>query len=151
MIGFIGTSVTSSLNHTYLESYRYSTHFQFTAAHVLEFSSSNIHFLATDLNTETITSNHYEVFLSLLLQSPWNAVQFLDSTTPVSVLHGTNLYILIFSIYFHWSSQSVSWQQIYNTFTVNKSSNHKLSLHKSTSTTNFLWLFITANCLTIIL
>jgi hypothetical protein len=32
-----------------------------------------IRFLATDLNTETITSNHHEVFLPFLVQSPWTA------------------------------------------------------------------------------
>jgi hypothetical protein len=48
------------------------THFQFTVAHALGFSVSTSRLQATDLNTETITSNHYEVFLSLL-QSPWNA------------------------------------------------------------------------------
>jgi hypothetical protein len=29
--------------------------------------------VATDLNTESITSNHYEVFLQFLIQSPWTA------------------------------------------------------------------------------
>jgi hypothetical protein len=29
--------------------------------------------LATDLNTETITLNHYKIFLSFLIQSPWTA------------------------------------------------------------------------------
>jgi hypothetical protein len=65
MIGFVGTSVTSSLNHTQLQGYRYSAHFQFTAAQVLGFSVSTSRPLATDVNTETITSNHDEV-LSLL-------------------------------------------------------------------------------------
>jgi hypothetical protein len=32
-----------------------------------------IRFLATDLNTGTVTSNHCEVFLPLLVQSPWKA------------------------------------------------------------------------------
>jgi hypothetical protein len=77
--------------------------------------------------------------------------QFSDSNSPVSVLYGTNLYSLISSICFHWSSLSVSWQRIYNTFTVDKSSNHTLSLHRPTSTTNFPWLFPSANCLTVIL
>jgi hypothetical protein len=40
--------------------------FQFTLAHLLEFSVSTSHFLAMDLNTETVTLNHYEVFLSSL-------------------------------------------------------------------------------------
>jgi hypothetical protein len=38
--------------------------FHFTVAHALGFSLSTSRFLATDLNTDTITSNHYEVFLS---------------------------------------------------------------------------------------
>jgi hypothetical protein len=69
MIGFIGTSATSSLNRTQVQCYCYSTHFQFTVAHALEFSVSTNRLLATDLITETSTSNHYEVFLSLRLQS----------------------------------------------------------------------------------
>jgi hypothetical protein len=35
--------------------------------------------------------------------------QFYDSNFTVSVLHSNNLYSLISSIYFHWSSLSVSW------------------------------------------
>jgi hypothetical protein len=66
MIGFNGTSVTSSLN---LQRYRYSTHFQFTVAHALGFSVLTSRILATDLNTETNISNHYEVFLLFRLQS----------------------------------------------------------------------------------
>jgi hypothetical protein len=38
--------------------------FQFTAEYALRFSVSTSRLLATDLNTETITSNHYEVLLS---------------------------------------------------------------------------------------
>jgi hypothetical protein len=62
MIGFIGISVTSSVNHTQLQ-YRYFTRFHFTAAHALGFSGFTSRLLATDLNTETSTSNHYDVFL----------------------------------------------------------------------------------------
>jgi hypothetical protein len=36
--------------------------FQFTVAHELGFSVSTSRLLATDLNTEISTSNHYEVF-----------------------------------------------------------------------------------------
>jgi hypothetical protein len=36
------------------------------------FSIFTSHLLAMDLNTETSPSNHYEVFLPLLVQSPWN-------------------------------------------------------------------------------
>jgi hypothetical protein len=69
MIGFIGTSVTSSLNHTQLQCYHYSIHFQFTVACALGLSIFNSRLLAMDLNTETSTSNHYEVFFSFCLQS----------------------------------------------------------------------------------
>jgi hypothetical protein len=46
--------------------------FQLTVAHALGFLVSNSRILPTDLNTGTITSNHYE-FLSFLLQSAWTA------------------------------------------------------------------------------
>jgi hypothetical protein len=72
MIGFIGSSVTSSLNHTQLQCYHCSTHFQFTIAHALGFSIFTSSLLAMDLNTENSTSNCYEVFLLFHLQSPWN-------------------------------------------------------------------------------
>jgi hypothetical protein len=72
MTGFIDTSVTSSLNYTQLQRYRYSTHFQFTVARALGSSVFTGRLLATDLKTETSTSNHYEVFLPFLVQSPWN-------------------------------------------------------------------------------
>jgi hypothetical protein len=45
---------------------------QFTAAHALGFSNFTNRLLATDLNTEIITSNHFEVFLLFHLQSLWN-------------------------------------------------------------------------------
>jgi hypothetical protein len=62
MIGFISTLVTVSLNHIYYSAIADLRTFQFTAAHALEFFVSTSRLLATDLNTETITSNHYEVF-----------------------------------------------------------------------------------------
>jgi hypothetical protein len=69
----IGTSVTSSLNYnqynSYLQSiqhYRWFTHFQFTIAHALGFWISTSRLLATDLKTETSTSNHYYVLLFCL-------------------------------------------------------------------------------------
>jgi hypothetical protein len=40
---------------------------------------SNSRLLATDVNTETITSNHYEVILPFLVQSPWNLETWLNS------------------------------------------------------------------------
>jgi hypothetical protein len=43
--------------------------FHFTIAHALGFSLSTSCLLATDLNTETITSNHYAVVLLFRLQS----------------------------------------------------------------------------------
>jgi hypothetical protein len=51
---------------------RWFTHLQFTVAHALGFSVFTIRLLATDLNTETSTSNHYGVLLPFLVQSPWN-------------------------------------------------------------------------------
>jgi hypothetical protein len=47
--------------------------FQFTAAHALGMSVSTSRCLVADLNTETITLNHYEIFLPFLIQSPWTA------------------------------------------------------------------------------
>jgi hypothetical protein len=46
--------------------------FQFTVAHSLELSVFTSRLLATDLNTETSTRNHYKVFLIFRLQSLWN-------------------------------------------------------------------------------
>jgi hypothetical protein len=56
---------------------------QFIAAHALGFSVSTSRCLVADLNTGTITSNHYEVFLSFLLQSPGMPTQFSNSNSPV--------------------------------------------------------------------
>jgi hypothetical protein len=66
MIGFTGTSVTISPNYNQYSAISDLLILQFTVAHALEFSVSTSRLLATDLNTEAITSNHYEVFLSLL-------------------------------------------------------------------------------------
>jgi hypothetical protein len=46
---------------------------QFTGTNALGFPVSTSRILETDLNTDTITSNHYEVFLPSLIQSPWTA------------------------------------------------------------------------------
>jgi hypothetical protein len=94
-IGFIDRTI--SLNYKPYSAIADLHTFQFTAAHALRFSVSTSRILATDLNTGTITSNHFEVFLSFLLRSPWNADPVLHSNSPVSVvldsvLHGTNLY-----------------------------------------------------------
>jgi hypothetical protein len=73
MIGFIGTSVTDSLNYNQYSAIADLHIFQFTFAHTLGFSVSTSRLLATNLSTETITSNHNEVFLLFLVQSPWTA------------------------------------------------------------------------------
>jgi hypothetical protein len=72
MIGFINTLVTNSLNHTYYSANAELHDLQCNVAHALGFSVSTSRLLATDLNTETNTSNHYEVLLPFLVESPWN-------------------------------------------------------------------------------
>jgi hypothetical protein len=72
MIGFIGTSVTLSLNYNQYSDIADLHNLQFNVAHALGFLVSASRLLTTDLNTETNTSNHYEVFLPFLFQSPWN-------------------------------------------------------------------------------
>jgi hypothetical protein len=62
-MGFIGTSVTISHNYNLYSAIADLQTFHFTVAHALGFSVFTSRLLATDLNTETITSNHYEVFL----------------------------------------------------------------------------------------
>jgi ABC-type uncharacterized transport system permease subunit len=69
MIGFISTSVASSLNHIQYSAIAALHTFQFTVAHALEFLVSTSRLLATDLNTENITSNYCGVFLLFRLQS----------------------------------------------------------------------------------
>jgi hypothetical protein len=67
MIGFISILVTISLSHIYYRQYSAMADlitFQFNVAHALVFSVSTSRLLAMDLNTESITSNHHEVFLS---------------------------------------------------------------------------------------
>jgi hypothetical protein len=66
MIGFIGTSVIISLNYNLYSAIADLHNLQFTVAHALGFSVSSSRLLATDLNAETIISNHYEVSLSSL-------------------------------------------------------------------------------------
>jgi hypothetical protein len=72
MIEFISTSVTFSLIHTQYSAIADLHTLQFTVAHAIGFSVLTSRILATDLNTGTNISNHYEVFLPLLVQSPWN-------------------------------------------------------------------------------
>jgi hypothetical protein len=69
MIVFIGTSVTSSRNHIYYNAMADLHNLQFTVAHAPGFSVSTSRLLATGLNTGTVTSNHFEDFLLLCLQS----------------------------------------------------------------------------------
>jgi hypothetical protein len=71
MIGFICTSVTSSLNHTYYSAVANLHNFQFAITYALGLSVFSSRLLAMDLSTESSTSNHYEVFLPFLVQSPW--------------------------------------------------------------------------------
>jgi hypothetical protein len=64
MIGSISTLVTTSLNYRQYSDIADLHTLQFAVAHALGFSVSTSRLLATDLNTETITSNRCEVFLS---------------------------------------------------------------------------------------
>jgi hypothetical protein len=61
---------TLSLNYNYYSAIADLHNLQFTVA--LGISVFIRRLLATDLNTETSTSNHYEVFLPFLVQSSWN-------------------------------------------------------------------------------
>jgi hypothetical protein len=72
MIGFISTSVTVSLSYSQYSTIADLHTFQFTVAHTLGFSVFNSNLPATDLNTETSTSDYYEVILPFLVQSPCN-------------------------------------------------------------------------------
>jgi hypothetical protein len=85
MIGYIGTSVTISLNYNWYNAIADLHNLQFTVAHALRFSVSTSCLLATDLNTETFTSNHPEVFMSFLVQSPWSL------GTRLKVCHSSSL------------------------------------------------------------
>jgi hypothetical protein len=64
MIGFSSTSVTISLNYSQYNAIADLHTSQFTVAHALGFSISISRLLATDLNTETSTSNHYDVLFN---------------------------------------------------------------------------------------
>jgi hypothetical protein len=72
MIGFIRTSITIYLNYNKYSAIADLRAFLFTVTHALGFSVSTCRLLGTDLNTETSTSNHCEVFLPFIVQSPWN-------------------------------------------------------------------------------
>jgi hypothetical protein len=78
MIGFIDTFLVHCLLITNNKTRTYKQYsaiadlhtFQFTAPHTLGFSLSTSRRFVADLNTETITSNHYEVLLPFILRSP---------------------------------------------------------------------------------
>jgi hypothetical protein len=72
MIRFMSTSVTISLHYNQYSAIADLPTFQFTVTHALGFSVSTSRLLATNLNIETSTSNHFEVFLSFLVHSSWN-------------------------------------------------------------------------------
>lgn len=67
MFRFIMLSLAVSLNYSQYSPIADLRTFQFTVAHALEMSVSTSRLLAVDLNTEAITSNHSEVFLSPIL------------------------------------------------------------------------------------
>jgi hypothetical protein len=71
--GFIDIASTIKLNYNQCSAIADLHTLQFTAARALGFSVSTSRILATDLNTENITSSKYEVFLPFIAQSPWNA------------------------------------------------------------------------------
>jgi hypothetical protein len=93
MIGFISTLVTHSLLITF--KYRQNNAiadlhtFQLTAARALEFSFSTSRLLATDLNRETIASNH-KVFQSHFYVFTGRRTQNSVTRQPTS-LHVTSL------------------------------------------------------------
>jgi hypothetical protein len=74
MTGFISALVISSLNYTITLNYAIADlhTFQGIVVHTLGLSVFTSRHLATDLNTETNISHHYEVFLLFRLQTLWN-------------------------------------------------------------------------------
>jgi hypothetical protein len=74
MIGFTDLSLYNlSFNYNQYRVIADVHTFQLTFAYALGLPVSTSRLLVTDLNIETITSNHYKVFLPFLTQSPWNA------------------------------------------------------------------------------
>jgi hypothetical protein len=63
---------TLSLNYNQYNAVAHLHTFQFTVAGTRGVSVTISRLLATDLNTENSTSDHYEVCLPFLVQSPWN-------------------------------------------------------------------------------
>jgi hypothetical protein len=94
---------------------------------------------------------HFQSLWSLLVISSSIPLECWPNS-PILILQSLYCPIVtsqLISIYFRQSSLSISWQRIYSTFTVNKSSNRTLSLHRLTSnssTTKFPWLSPTTNC-----
>jgi hypothetical protein len=70
MIGFISTLVTAFLNYSQYSDIADLHTLQFTVAHALGFPVFTSRLPATDLNRETIISNHYKVFL-FSTNFPW--------------------------------------------------------------------------------
>jgi hypothetical protein len=67
---FIGYSLVVTTNNYYTNTDFHTLKSTFALA--LGFSVSTSRLLATNLNTEINTSNHYEIFLLFRLQSLWN-------------------------------------------------------------------------------
>jgi hypothetical protein len=89
IIGFISTWVTNSL----LVTSNTALSLIYTVVHALQFSVSTSRLLATDRNTETSTSNHYEVILPFLVQSFWNLGTQLKTLLDSSSLQADSCYI----------------------------------------------------------
>jgi hypothetical protein len=104
VIGFISTSVTSSIIHTYYSAITGLYNSQFIVAHALGFSVSASRLLATDLNTETITSNHYEGFLPFLVPSPWNLGTQIKNSPGINPIPESESYVTT-----DGQSASLSW------------------------------------------
>jgi hypothetical protein len=89
MIGFISTSVTFLLFALKYSAISELHNLHFNVAHALGFSISTSRLIATDFNTETIASNHYDVFLLFRLQSelPYFSVLLCISQFATNNLH----------------------------------------------------------------
>jgi hypothetical protein len=87
MIGFIDPSLYNlSLNYNQYSATADLHAFKFTVAHALGYSVSTSRILATDLNTGTITSNHYEVMPFPAAANSEDSTQFPSDWT----LHGNS-------------------------------------------------------------
>jgi hypothetical protein len=67
MIEFMSTSIKISLNYNQYNAIANLHSFQFTVAHALGITAATSRLLATNLNTEASTSNHYEMFMFILV------------------------------------------------------------------------------------